>query len=252
MSLQRNSIALFIALGFSLSTVACSDAADDDGAGGEGGANGGSSSGGASSGSSSGGSSSGGSGGEGGGGSGVAEEWLGATPHASLLAEVSGQNVGIEPSADDAANLSVFYCERNYVVPDAANEATYGQGQLAKVEVKFNFFYQGVEAEFQIEIEQENLQDLEGETLTVGADLVAAVKLQPLGDGGEFEYEDAAVSGTVLLELLSGEPGADGLIVPNQTGAVGAYVNIQLESGGFLRGSFTANCGDNDDVETAE
>jgi hypothetical protein len=178
--------------------------------------------------------------------------WAGATPHLELEGNVGGEALDLSLEAADAADLGTLYCERNYIVPSVDDESTWGDGYLEKVEVKLNFFSGDKIAELQIELEAEDLPSLVGQTLTIGDDAEATpqVTLDPDGPAEE-ELEDVAVSGTVKLELLSGTPGDDGLIVPDETGAFGAVVDLVLESGETLRGTFTASCGEND-LEAAE
>lgn len=235
-------------------TFACDDGGSDDGAGGQGGSGGKASSSGSSASdggsTSSGGSSDGGAATGGNGSVDVPDEWLGDTPHAALVGKIGGKDVSVAPSDEDAAKLGVLYCERNYVVPDAEDESTYGDGIFEKVELKYNFFFEEVQAEFQLELANDDLLGVVGETLEIGEATGVAAKIS-LSDADETEYEDEAVSGTVKLELLSGTPGEDGLVIADQTGEYGAYVDVEFASGGFLRGTFTARCGDND-IETAE
>ncbi|HSC88565.1 MAG TPA: hypothetical protein VLC09_14885 [Polyangiaceae bacterium] len=222
--------------------VACSESSDDGGSGG-GGSGGDSASGGSSS---TGGSNTGGGGA--GGEANAPQSWLGQEPHLELVGHVDVEAVALSESGAEAADLGTLYCERNYIVPDLVDKTAWPtDGYLEKVEFKFNFFHEGELAEFQLELVKEDLGDFVGQTLDVGDDIEVAVglKVNP-DDPNEVSYEDEAASGTVELELLSGEVGADGLSVPDGTGALGAFVNVTLASGKKLVGSFTANCGDND------
>lgn len=236
-----------------LSVAACSSGGSDDGTGGEGGdssggtasSGGSTSSGGTSSGGSSGGSDAGGNGGMGGlgGSSGL---WQGSTPHIELSGTLAGNELAVDVTGDDAADIGTAYCERNYIVPDLDDSSTWVDGYLEKVELKLNFFYEDALAEFQMELVHPELLTSEGVTFSVPGDAEANFGLTTDVDGpSEEEFEDAAVGGTVTLELFSGEPGEDGL-VPNEEGVYGAYVDLELEAGGSFQGSFTVNCGQND------
>ena len=177
------------------------------------------------------------------------KSWLGAEPHVDLVGTVAEQELELVAESSDAADIGTVYCERNYIVPSLDDESSFADGYLQKVELKFNFFYLDALAEFQIELEADDLPDQVGKTLNIGDDQDAAIALglNVDEDGPNTqEFEDAASGGTLKLELLSGEPGQDGVIVPSGEGEYGAHLDIELESGGFLQGSFTIKCGDND------
>ena len=221
------------------------DSAESDGQGGGGSSNetGGQSG-------STGGQTAGGAGGAGGEGTALPSEWVGETPHLNAAGDVGEKAVSLAPNATNSADLGTFYCERNYIVPTLEPSAGWEtEGYLLKVEVKFNFFFEGELAEFQLELEKPDLLDSVGDVLSVGEGEDAQVNIGlGVDDGGPnaAEYEDSAVSGTFTLSELSGTVGADGLTIPGGEGAFGGYVDVTLASGGSFRGSFTANCGDND------
>lgn len=193
-------------------------------------------------------------GGDGGGNStsDVPEAWLGEEPHTHLAGTVAEQEIELIAEGSEAAGVGTVYCERNYIVPDLEDTSTFEDGYLQKVEIKFNFFHLDALAEFQMELEKDDLFAAVGETLAVGEDAEVALGINVDEDGPKAqEFEDEATGGTVKLELLTGEPDESGVIVPSGEGRYGAYVDIQLDSGGTLQGSFTVNCGEND-LETPE
>lgn len=194
------------------------------------------------------GSASGGMGGGFAGSEGTGSDWLGSTPHLDAAGSVGEKNVDLSAAGVDAADLGTLYCERNYIVPALNDTSDWAnEGYLEKVEFKFNFFFEETLAEFQLELEGEGLFSKVGQTLVIGEDVEVALGLKKDVDGpNEEEFEDEARSGSVALELLSGEVGEDGLTVPDGEGAYGAFVDVELESGGNFRGSFTMNCGPND------
>jgi len=209
------------------SAVACSSGDADDGIGGAAGNQGDGSGGNTSS----------------GGGSGA---WQGATPHLELSGTVADHELVLEVSGDAAADLGTVYCERNYIVPDVDDPSTWSEGYLQKVEFKLNFFYENALAELQMELENPDLMTSEGATFAVPDDAEVNVGLATDVDGpNEQEFEDVATGGAVTLELFSGEMGDDG-VIPDGEGAFGAYVDVELASGGSIEGSFTVNCGEND------
>lgn len=226
----RPLLALTFVATASLATVACSDDVDG-GAGGGAGGEGGAASGG---------------GGGAPNGSGVAE-WLGADAHLEFEGTVGGKAIDFSVDEGEAADVAIVYCERNYIVPDPDDSSTWGEGYLQKVEVKYNLFYEGKLAEFQLEVEAEALAAGAPRTLTIGDAVASTPQLTLAPDEvDEEQFEDPAVAGTIEFELFDGTPGADGVVVPDGEGKIGFFVDLELESGAKLRGSFTASCGDND------
>jgi len=174
-------------------------------------------------------------------------EWQGETPHLEMVGSLAGQDVVATVEGDDAADVGVFYCERNYIVPDTEDPSTWAAAYLEKVEIKFNFFYMDQLAEFNVEIVHEDLPGSVGEMLPIDAATEATVQITVDPEGpNEVEFPDAGVAGNVTIGLLTGTPGTDGVVIPDGEGAFGAYLDLELESGGTLQGSFTANCGEND------
>jgi hypothetical protein len=177
----------------------------------------------------------------------TASEWMGSAPHLKMAGTVGGEDLSLDVAEAVAADLGTLYCERNYIVPDLEDESTWGDGYLQKIEFKFNFFYEDQLAEFQLEVEIEDLPAQEGKSFTLGSDAGVAVTLTVDPDGAsEEQYEEEGATGTVVVGLVSGTPGDDGLLMADATGAFGAYVDVELSDGGSMKGSFTANCGEND------
>jgi hypothetical protein len=186
------------------------------------------------------------SGGAGSGGSSTGDAWQGETPHLALSGMAFGKQLVLDETGDDAADIGTVYCERNYIVPDLDDPGTWADGYLQKVELKLNFFFEEALAEFQMELVHPELLTSEGVSFDIPGDAEANFGLTTDVDGpSEEDFEDVGTSGTVTLELLSGQAGDDGLI-PDEQGVYGAWVDVQLESGGSLKGSFSVNCGEND------
>jgi hypothetical protein len=204
MTIAKLSSMCVLALGFSLTCVACGD--DDDGGGGE------------------------------------APEWQGSTPHAALDGQGGGETVTVDVSGAAAADTANVACALEYHM-----------GPLIEVELTVHVVENGVEKEYQIE-----LQGRDFATLAAGTtlDVVAPVEddaLAPDGqvhvevqweweEGGELvAYEKNAVSGTVYFGELVGEADATG-VIPSGTGRLGAAVDVTMDDGETLRASFSANC----------
>lgn len=193
-----------------------------------------------------------GGGGEAGGDSDQPTAWLGNTPHVQLAGTVAEQQLELVADEAEASGVGTAYCERNYIVPDVGDPSTFDEAYLQKVEIKFNFFHNDALAEFQMELEKPDLLSEVGAMLVAGDDAEVALGIKVDEEGPQAEeFEDEAVGGTVALELLSGEPDDSGVIIASGDGKYGAYVDLELASGGRLQGSFTVQCADND-LETPE
>lgn len=188
-------------------------------------------------------------------------EWQGSAVHL----RVEGALGEDEPTALSlnvgSADAGVLYCERNYIVPDADNDATYNEGFLEKVELKYEFDFEGQPAELEVELADLDYDNFVAPVngLVAGSanasdrnlnsiNVEAKLKINP-DTAEEEELEASAVTGTVDFELLTGSP--NGLIIADNEGQMGGYLNVGLSDGNNLVMSFTVDCGEND-IESEE
>jgi hypothetical protein len=190
------------------------------------------------------------------GGAPASSAWEGETRHLTAEGSIQGGEVDLTVTGDDAEDVEVLYCERNYIVPDLEDTSAWGdEGYLEKVELKYNIpDFDGVPAELELGFYYFAYGKAPKNPLSVGTaeegvfgveDVNVEVTLT-LDDGNETEIVDTAKSGKFYLEEYTGEVGDDGLTIADETGTFGGYLEATLESGSQLKVSFTANCGEND------
>jgi hypothetical protein len=183
--------------------------------------------------------------------------WQGETPHVDISGELDGNDVDLSVDGAAAADVTRSFCKREYIVPDAEDMATWSQAVLSELEATVRITDGGVEKEYELSLAGADLSTLaKGTTLTVvpapddGAPAAGQVVVEmewgwEEPGTGFVSYEGSAVSGTVKVELFEGTPGADGKIIPDNTGRVGLTLDTTFD-GGTLRGSFTLACAENE------
>jgi hypothetical protein len=178
-------------------------------------------------------------------------------PHVDLQGELDGNQVDLSVDGAAAADLTRSFCKREYTVPNAEDMATWNQAVLSELEATVRLTDGGIEKEYEISIAGADLGTLAaGTTLTAvpepedGAPAAGQVVVEMEWGWedpttGFVSYEGSAVSGTVKVELFEGTPGADGKIIPDNTGRVGLSFDVAFEQGS-LKGSLTLACGENE------
>ncbi len=189
--------------------------------------------------------------------------WQGTEPHLIIKGTLNGEDLDINITGAEAADLANFHCERNYHVPvdedtgeEIWDQGTFDElklrvagadvnGELRDIEIEFKEydFFSGASAGTAVTIVPRddsvvpaaNEMWLEWEWYAAG-DL----------DDGEQYYEEAAQSGSVTIEELTGELADNGLVIPDNTGTFGLYAEATWSPTESLVISATANCGVND------
>lgn len=156
------------------------------------------------------------------------DAWAGEAPHLRVVGRVQGDVIDLDVSGADAEDTGTLYCERNYP-----------KGLFEKYEIKYNLEYKGQPAE--LELTLQGGQDLGSYALADGGPEFG-IKIET-ADG--TEYENIGATGSFEVSLVTGTPDGAG-IIPDDTGAVGGYIDVTLDDGNTLQGSFTANCAAND------
>lgn len=187
-------------------------------------------------------------------------EWLGSTPHLLAVGTIQGETVEFELEGEDAENLDRYFCERNYIVPDIEDESTYSDGYLEKIEVKWLVEVDETEREYQLELlafdfraaetgntfplvtyDEESAGDLETDSL------MATFSWEYEEAGNEVEVDAPGETGSFSFERLDGTPAeSNGLVVPDEEGSVGGYIEMSWDNGDEIAISFTTLCGEND------
>jgi hypothetical protein len=186
--------------------------------------------------------------------------WQGETPYVDIAGELDGNQVDVSVDGASAADLTRSFCKREYTVPDAEDTATWNQAVMSELEATVRITDGGVEKEYELSLAGADLSTLaKGTTLSVIPDEGAPAAGQVVVElewgweepgTGFVSYEGTATSGTVKVELFDGTPGADGKVIPDNTGKVGLTFDTAFD-GGTLRGSFTLHCAENE-IEAAE
>ncbi len=184
-------------------------------------------------------------------GDGGLDAWQGEAPHVQTDGDAGGAPLALDV-ADGIA------CVREYEVPDVQDATTWSDGALRSIEIQVQVTTGGVERGYELELET---VDFAGLAVPATFAVVAPETDDPPAgsawievegeweDAGEFvSFEEAAVSGTLELALLSGAAGADGLVIPNGEGMVGGYFDVVWVDDTRLRASFSVAC--DSDVDT--
>jgi hypothetical protein len=183
--------------------------------------------------------------------------WQGATQHLVAVGVVDGEAIAFELRDTQASDVEKVYCERNYIVPSVSDAATWHDGYLEKIELKWEVEEGGIERAYQIEIAGHDFRhSADGSRLSIVAydeasmlsyDTVqAAIEWEWEENGMEYELGGESEVGHFTRALVSGTPGADGVVIPSGSGSFGGYLHLTWANGDYLDVSFTVACGDND------
>lgn len=186
-------------------------------------------------------------------------EWAGATPHFKAVGKLNGETIDIALSESDAADAAKFYCEREYEVPMVNMERDYANGKLGEVKLVGPAIIDGQERYMEIELKKHHTQgDAVGASVTVvprvDGEVPAANQMWfewewHLASDESTLFEAAAQSGTFKLGEFTGTPDSSGLVIPENTGTVGGFINARWSETDEVSISFTAKCTTSDVVE---
>jgi hypothetical protein len=195
----------------------------------------------------------------GGGDGGVA--WFGPDTHLTVSGSIASEVVSIDMTDPVIVADGMFECRREYIVPVIGGVRDYTMARNIEVRIRGHVVHNGEPRRFELELKQHNLQDTPiGTTLQI----VPRDDLnRPDPNGGtlwvEWEWHDSetndttfessAQGGTVRLEAFTGMPDADGVIIPEGEGYVGATVDAFWSPTERLRISVTAPCLDTEIIE---
>ena len=190
----------------------------------------------------------------------TASAWQGAEPHLSVRGYLNGENLDIQLTGE-AATASNLWCGRKYVGPPDANGAP--DVTLSKL-YKTNVYAQvtvGNEARrFELEFKPHDFQTDSAprlvkvvprvDDMSVASDSMWVDLEWHTPDGETDLLETSAQTGAFELEMYSGEPGEDGLMIPEGEGSFGGYLSAKWSEQEHLEVSMTAPCTENElDVE---
>ncbi len=179
------------------------------------------------------------------------EEFLGPSYHFVLAGFANQQVIDIDLPPDFYGDAAMAMCERQYVVPDSDDVATWGDGSLREIEITANVMIGGEERVLQLELKEHDFQsDPDGTAVTIvpRSDLVDPavdemwIELEIEDLEGNRLFEQGAQVGTLVRGAHVGMPGPDGVVIPEGEGAFGAWFEARWSVTEELRGSFFVQC----------
>ncbi|HYO96884.1 MAG TPA: hypothetical protein VER33_20375 [Polyangiaceae bacterium] len=190
----------------------------------------------------------------------AAASWQGSEPHLSVRGYLNGEDLDIQLSGD-AATASNLWCGRKYVgPPDANGEPDVTTARLYKTNV-YAQVKVGVEARrFELEFKPHDFQTNNAPRVvkvvprvddeSVASDSMWVDMEWHTPDGETDLLETSAQTGAFELKMYSGQPGEDGLMIPEGDGSFGGYLSAKWSEQEYLEVSMTAPCTENElDVE---
>jgi hypothetical protein len=144
-------------------------------------------------------------------------------------------------------------CKREYSVPDATDTSTWGDGTMPELEVTIRIVDGDIEKQYELGF---SAADFATMAIPARLDVAPAVDGAAPADGDAFfeldwsgaapsegfvSFEESAVSGTLEIAVLSGEPG-EGVTLADDTGALGVWFDATWDTGS-MSGSLTVPCG---------
>lgn len=168
--------------------------------------------------------------------------WLGPTPHFRAAGRLDGELVELESATE-------LTCALEWQVPGGLDAPDHDSGQMSEVRID------GVVGarSFELELKRHDFQ-----SDAIGAEIAivprddahepapdeAWVEWEWHSTDGEDLYEQAAASGQIVLERLTGELDATGLVLVPGSGEAGAWIEARWSPTEALKISFTAPCTD--------
>lgn len=161
------------------------------------------------------------------------ETWRGERLHVTVRGTLDGDELALQLGEPQLATVPAAWCTREYAVEDVSDRRTWDQGVLGAVELSWPADHAAhgdpADAAEPLRFERPDFTlDRSGVRLPVRVTLGKAV-----GDG------------TLVLGLLGGPAGEDGLVIPAGQGTLGGAFHVELPGRGELEGSFTVPCADN-------
>jgi hypothetical protein len=183
--------------------------------------------------------------------------WDGSEPHLVLRGHLNGEDLDLSITGSDAADPANLWCAREYAgPPDANDEPDISRAKLYKLNVFAQVTIGGEARRLELEFKPHDFQRdavpsvtrviprIDDEAVEDDATWLDFEWHTPDGEGDLLET--SAQKGQFNLELYSGEPGEDGLIVPEGEGSFGGTLDAHWSEQERLQASFTAPCTENE------
>jgi hypothetical protein len=179
--------------------------------------------------------------------------WKGAEAHLVAQGYLNGEDISIALTGSAAQDPEKLWCSREYVGPDdGTGEPDVSRAKLQEVTLNAIVNIGGQDRLLQLELKP---HDFQSDTVPTQLKVVARVEDQTPPSNAlwaEFEWltadgegdilETSAQAGTFRLELFTGEPGEDGLVIPEGEGMFGGSLAAKWSEQEELRISVSAPC----------
>jgi hypothetical protein len=179
--------------------------------------------------------------------------WQGAEPHVIVKGHLNGEDLDLSITGEAAADPANVWCAREYAgPPDANGEPDVSLAKLYKVNVFALVTVGGEERRLELEFKPHDFQSdavpstarviprVDDEVVDSDATWLDFEWHTPDGEGDLLET--SAQTGRFELELYSGEPGADGLLIPAGEGSFGGTLDARWSEQERLEASVSAPC----------
>jgi hypothetical protein len=187
------------------------------------------------------------------------DKWMGSARHFRVVGTIMGEKIDINIATPDANTTTNLWCEREYQVPnDANNMPNYAAGHNSEVRIKAPVTINGQMRLLDFGLKRHDWQaDAAGASVPVipRDDANSPCGLADCSNDSMWlswtwrnpadnsvMYKSAAQTGTVTLGEFVGTPDATGLMIPNNTGDVGGFATGQWSATESISASFDANC----------
>jgi hypothetical protein len=183
--------------------------------------------------------------------------WMGANSHLVVRGRLNGEDIDVALTGDAASDSDRLWCGREYQAPpDTLGEPDVSQAKLYEITLNGIVSVRGEERLLQLELKPHDFQS---------GGVPAVIRVVPRVDGqtpaatemwAEFEWltpdgedeilETSAQAGSFRLELYSGAPAADGIVIPPGEGVFGGTLLAKWSEREQLRFSISAPCVESD------
>lgn len=183
--------------------------------------------------------------------------WQGAEPHLIVKGHLNGEDLDLSITGQDAADPSKVWCAREYAgPPDDNGEPDVSRAKLYKLNIFALVTVDGEERRLELEFKPHDFQAdavpstarviprVDDEAIDADATWLDFEWHTPDGEGDLLET--SAQTGHFELELYSGEPGEDGLMIPAGEGSFGGTLDASWSEQERLQASVTAVCTENE------
>lgn len=182
--------------------------------------------------------------------------WSGEESHLVVKGHLNGEDLDISLTGSVAADPAMLWCAREYDgPPDADGNPDVTRAKLYKVNVLGIVTIGGEDRRLELEFKP---HDFQADAVPSATNIIARVDGEAVAaneswldfewhtpDGEGDLLETSAQTGKLDLELYSGEPGEDGLTIPEGEGSIGGLLDAKWSENERLQVSFSAPCTEN-------